>query len=67
MGLVRPATTNPADKTSYMGVAITLGGASLTGIDGLTFKVSGTGPRQQGHQQPRRRVHRSRRLGERER
>jgi ClpP class serine protease len=42
MGLVRPATINPADKTSFMGMAITVGSASLVGIEGLVLKISGT-------------------------
>ena len=42
LALARPATTNPADKTSYLGAEISLASASLAGIDGLTLKVSGT-------------------------
>ena len=40
--MVRPAgITSPTDKTGYTGLDISLAGASLVGVDGLTFKASG--------------------------
>ena len=41
--MVRPAgITSPTDKTGYTGLDISLAGASLVGVDGLTFKATGT-------------------------
>ena len=48
MALVRPATATRPDKTSYLGAEITLGGASLVGIDGLTLQGERHGAGQQG-------------------
>ena len=42
LAMVRPAgITSPTDKTGYTGLDISLAGASLVGVDGLTFKASG--------------------------
>ena len=42
LAMVRPAgITSPTDKTGYTGLEINLAGASLVGVDGLTFKASG--------------------------
>ena len=42
LALVKPAGLGVGDLTSYTGMAISLDGASLEGVDGLTLKASGS-------------------------
>ena len=42
IALVKPQGLAPTDKTGYMGLEIGLDGASLVGVDGLTFIASGS-------------------------
>lgn len=42
LAIVRPTGLGPTDKTSYLGLEVTLVGASLIGIEGLQFNASGT-------------------------
>ncbi|MCH7631139.1 MAG: ATP-binding protein, partial [Proteobacteria bacterium] len=42
LAIVRPAGLEVNDKTSYLGLEVSLAGASLVGVEGLTLKVSGT-------------------------
>ncbi len=42
MAIVRPGGLTVGDQTSYLGLEVSLAGASLVGIDGLKFNASGT-------------------------
>jgi hypothetical protein len=42
MAIVRPAGASAIDRTSYLGLEVTLAGASLIGIDGLRFNAERT-------------------------
>ena len=42
VAVVRPAGLGALDKTSYFGMEVSLAGASLVGVEGLTFKATGT-------------------------
>ena len=42
VAVVRPSGLGALDKTSYFGMEVSLAGASLVGVEGLTFKATGT-------------------------